>query len=74
MLFALIYEAAALALNCRLSQYIGRWIDVRRPAWAWFLFQIFLLEGRENKVKPKDLQAYPCSKRDGFLLIPEVKP
>lgn len=28
----------------------------------------------ENKIKPKDSQPYLCSKRDGFLSIPEVKP
>lgn len=52
-------------------------IDVGRAAWAWFLFQIFLWrkkKKKENKIQPKDLLAFLCSKRDGFLPIPEVKP
>lgn len=31
-------------------------------------------KNKENKISPKDWLPFLCSKRDGFLLIPEVKP
>lgn len=45
LLVALIYEAAALALNCRLSQYMGGWIDEDQPGLGFCSKSSFWKEG-----------------------------